>query len=111
MNSLRVAHKGKGLRQMAQRAFSLAGGYWLTADRFDRAMQHYTGVLCWLGCGTILPFVTVVLARHPRLTQGYHKRGLELATKGHRRMDYQELTLEDQVHHLVLAQLVFRGVG
>jgi peptidoglycan/xylan/chitin deacetylase (PgdA/CDA1 family) len=73
----------------------------------DQALAQFAQVLRQFDCGATLPITAIALERYGRVIQKYRGQGIEFAVHGYLHVDYSQLSLTEQIAHLVQARRAF----
>ncbi len=109
MNIAKVFSGSRSPANLISRMGTIVSRFGLTSGRFERLLDSYSSITTRAGCIATLPITAVILKRHPRLIRQYNQKGIEFAIHGYLHIDYQKLTVTEQIEHFKKAVDTFNN--
>lgn len=107
MNPLRVAFKGKGLRQLTRRVQAITGRYGLTPGKMSRALDHFVAVLDQYETRATFPVTASAVERNKGVIEAVQDSRIEFAIHGYCHVDHSLLPAAKQNQDLARSRQLF----
>ncbi len=107
MDSLGVALKGKGLKQLPHRVKDIGARYGLTSSAMQHALTHYQNVLANYGGMATFPVTAATIERNKGVIERYQCCQIEIAVHGYYHKDHSTLSADRLVAELDRARRLF----
>ena len=109
MNIPAILGSPRGTRDLLRRVIVILSRFGITPGKMEVMLNRYLNVTEEYSCEPTFPITAVTLKRHPELIKRLDRRGVEFAIHGYIHIDYQSLSLEEQIRHFEKAVAIFKS--